>query len=249
VLSRVSEEFSCRFFLAEFSTFVILLFSDQIFDFYQSLRPPMDLPEGVSTLYPQGNKEVMKLVRLFLDKYYADQQERVLILGINPGKFGAGVTGINFTAPRQLTELCGIPNSLKQQSELSAEFIYEVIEQYGGCARFYGDFFLSSVSPLGYTRNGKNMNYYDDKQLAQAVNPFIEKCIGIQYNWNFSHDTCICIGGEKNFKFLTKLNQKHSWFRQILPLPHPRFILQYRRRQKDQYVREYLEMLKKAKKS
>lgn len=219
------------------------MFSKKIFRFYQSLVPP-PLPAGVDILYPQQDPEVMKLVKAFLDKYYSDNDPRTLILGINPGRFGAGVTGINFTAPKQLSGLCGIPHKLKLQSELSAEFIYEVIDRYGGCAAFYRHFFISAVSPLGYTREGKNLNYYDEKPLQAAVTPFIENCINEQYKWNINRQTCLCIGGEKNFKFLSGLNEKHKWFKEILPLPHPRFILQYRRKQKEEYVREYLNTLR-----
>ena len=222
------------------------MFSDKIYGFYGSLRPPKGLPKGVGTLFPQGNPDIMKLVKAFLDKFYSDNKPRTLILGINPGRFGAGTTGINFTASRQLTQYCGIENNLKQQGELSAEFIYDVIVDYGGVSRFYSDFFLSSVCPLGFVKDGKNMNYYDDRRLQKAVTPFIVDCINQQYQWNFNRNTCICIGGEKNFKYLSSLNEKHGWFKTIQALPHPRFIQQYRRKQKADYIREYLEVLKSA---
>lgn len=222
------------------------MFSEKIYGFYGSLRPPKGLPKGVETLFPQGSPDIMKLVKAFLDKFYSDNRTRTLILGINPGRFGAGTTGINFTASRQLTQHCGIANDLKQQSELSAEFIYEVILEYGGASRFYSDFFLSSVCPLGFIRDGKNMNYYDDRHLQDTVTPFIVDCINEQYRWNFNRGACICIGGEKNFKYLNSLNEKHGWFKTIHALPHPRFIQQYRRKQKADYLREYLEVLKVA---
>jgi hypothetical protein len=222
------------------------MFSDKIYGFYSSLRPPKGLPEGVDALFPQGNPDIMKLVKAFLDKFYSDNNPRTLILGINPGRFGAGTTGINFTASRQLTQYCGIDNNLKQQSELSAEFIYEVIMDYGGVPGFYSDFFLSSVCPLGFVKDGKNMNYYDDRRLQDAITPFIVDCINEQYKWNFNRESCICIGGEKNFKYLSSLNNKHGWFKTIHPLPHPRFIQQYRRKHKADYIREYLAVLKAA---
>lgn len=221
--------------------------SKYIFDFYQSLTPPEKLPKGIGVLYPQQDPAVMKLVKRFLDKYYSDNNKRTLLLGINPGRFGAGATGINFTASRQLTEFCKIENNLKQQSELSAEFIYEVIGRYGGCEKFYGEFISSAVSPLGYIKNGKNINYYDDKKLQEAVTPFIINCINEQYKWNINRNTCICIGGEKNYKFLSGLNHEHKWFTEIIPLPHPRFILQYRRKQKEDYLIQYLDALNSVK--
>src|SRR5687768_18158258 len=43
---------------------------------------------------------------------------------------------------------------------------------YGGCDKFYSDFFITAVSPLGFVKNGKNVNYYDDRELLYAVTPF-----------------------------------------------------------------------------
>jgi hypothetical protein len=220
------------------------MFAKTILRFYQSLTPPTGLPTGIEVLYPQQHPAVIAIVKTFLDKYYADDNPRTLLFGINPGRFGAGATGINFTATKQLAEQCGIGHSLKLQSELSAEFIYEMINAFGGCQAFYSRFFISAVSPLGFVKAGKNLNYYDDKQLQQAVTPFIVDCINAQYQWNINRHTCLCIGGEKNYKFLAALNEQHGWFNRILPLPHPRFILQYRRKQKEAYIQQYLEALR-----
>lgn len=195
------------------------------------------------------------------------------MLGINPGRYGAGITGVNFTAPKQLKENCGIDHHFKLTSELSAEFIYEMITEYGGVNKFYQDWFIGSVCPLGFVRRptqktikkgvtyrnpsekgeakqmeagGKNLNYYDDKKLMEAVTPFIIDCINKQVAMGFDTEKCLCIGGEKNFKFLSGLNAEHKWFKEIIPLPHPRFILQYRRKQKDQYIHQYLMALQFA---
>jgi Domain of unknown function (DUF4918) len=220
-------------------------FADQLLQFYKQLQPPAKLPRGVGILYPQQDGEVMKLVEQFLQAFYNDSNSRRLMLGINPGRFGAGLTGINFTAPRQLKDNCGIEHLLGNSSELSAEFIYEMIEQYGGAKTFYSNWFIGAVCPLGFVKDGKNMNYYDDPTLAKAVTPFIVKSIEQQLSFNFNTDYCICIGGEKNFNFLTGLNEKYHWFQQIIPIPHPRFIMQYRRKEKDLYILQYLAALKK----
>ena len=224
------------------------LISTELINFYRSLRVGCELPEGVKLLYPQATEEGMRVVSTFLKQYYADQHPRQLIFGINPGRFGAGTTGINFTGPKQLTEVLGIDHPFGKKSELSAEFIYEVIELYGGPKKFYGDFFLSSISPLGFVKNGKNLNYYDDKQLMESLEPFIIKSIAQQLRIFRPAQICICVGGEKNFKYLVALNQKHQFFKEIIPLPHPRFIMQYRRKQKEQYRLEYLSALAQLRK-
>ena len=213
-----------------------------IIEFYRSLQPP-SIPNGAEILFPQQRPEVMDVVETFFTKFYNDKHPRHLIFGINPGRFGAGTTGINFTAPKQLKESCGIDHSFKHQTELSAEFIYDVIKAYGGPRKFYKDYFITSVSPLGFVKNGTNLNYYDDKKLLQAVNPFIVSSIRKQISLGFETDHCICIGGDKNLKFLSTLNGEHGFFGKIVPLPHPRFIMQYRRRQKENYIQQYLAAL------
>jgi hypothetical protein len=249
--------------------------ADKLISFYQSIKPPRNLPAGIDVLFPQKEKQVKELVKSFFTKYFNDDHPRHLMLGINPGRYGAGITGINFTAPKQLKEYCGIDHHLKLSSELSAEFIYEMIHEYGGVKEFYNDWFISAVCPLGFVRKptpcgvngngtflnpskggdeevrrgavlGKNMNYYDDKKLLEAVTPFIIDCINKQVTMGFNTDKCICIGGEKNFKFLSGLNNEHKWFGEIIPLPHPRFILQYRRKQKDKYIHQYLSAMRLA---
>jgi len=185
----------------------------------------------------------MEIATAFFQKFYNDAAPRRLLLGINPGRFGAGVTGVNFTAPKQLTQYCGIEHNLRMQSELSAEFIYDVINAFGGPEPFYKHFFIGSVCPLGFVKGGKNINYYDDKELQQTVRPFIVANLKKLLACHVITDKCLCIGGEKNYRFLDALNQQYGFFKKIVPLPHPRFILQYRRRQRDEYLQQYLDAL------
>jgi hypothetical protein len=218
------------------------MLANRIISFYSGLVPPQ-LPDGVDILHPQPDQQVMDVVKTFFEKFYSDNKQRTLILGINPGRFGAGITGINFTAPRQLTNFCGISHPWGNSSELSAEFIYEMIALYGGPSKFYSDYFIGAMSPLGFVKNGKNINYYDDKELLQAVKPFILDSLHQQLQMGFTTSACICIGGEKNYRFLSALNEKYGLFKNIIPLPHPRFIMQYRRKNKQHYLEEYLTVL------
>ncbi len=218
-------------------------FARRITDFYYNLNIHTRLPAGINVLHPQKEKKTQAVIKQFFNKYYADGHRRALLFGINPGRFGAGVTGINFTAARQLSQNCGIEHPFGNQSELSAEFIYEVIEQFGGAAAFYSQYFLTSVCPLGFTKANKNLNYYDDAALLKKVTPFITQCLETQVSWNVYREKCICIGGEKNYRFFQSLNDKHNWFKEIIPLPHPRFIMQYRRRDKLLYIDQYIKAL------
>lgn len=251
------------------------MLSEKLIQFYKQLKPPLKLPKGIEVLFPQKDPQVIEIVETFFKRYFNDDHPRGLMLGINPGRYGAGITGVNFTAPKQLQEYCGIDHHLKTSSELSAEFIYEMINAYGGTKKFYHDWFIGSVCPLGFVRRptpgtfkkdessrypsrggdaavsigekeGKNINYYDDKRLLEAVTPFIIECINNLVKLGFRTEKCICAGGEKNFKFLSALNHEYKWFGEIVPLPHPRFILQYRRKQKDKYIHQYLSALRFA---
>src|SRR3990170_4799945 len=121
--------------------------AQQLIRFYQYLTPPL-LPKEVEILHPQPDLKVMKIVKQFFEKFYADNNPRKLMLGINPGRFGAGITGVNFTAPKQLKTNCGIDHPWGNSTELSAEFIYEVINQYGGARKFYADYFIGAMWPL-----------------------------------------------------------------------------------------------------
>lgn len=214
----------------------------QLIKFYSELVPP-EVPGGIHILHPHPNHEVMRVVSAFFARFYNDNKRRKLMLGINPGRFGAGITGVNFTGPRQLKENCNIDHPWGNSSELSAEFIYDMIAAYGGPLKFYSDFFIGAVSPLGYTRDGKNINYYDDKDLLAATTPFIIDTIKQQLEMGFDSLTCFSIGGEKNYRFLNAINDQHHFFNKIVPLPHPRFIMQYRRKRKDEYIQLWLETI------
>lgn len=221
------------------------MLADQIFRFYTRLALPDLSTVKAGWLKPLDEPAVRNLFRIFLDKYYSDDHKRIPMLGINPGRFGAGVTAINFTAPRQLLQDCLIPHSLGNQSELSAEFIYQVIHAYGGPAGFYSKFWLGSVCPLGLIADGKNLNYYDRPDILHILRPHLIKAIDKQMQW-CKGSTCICIGGEKNFKTLCVMNEQGQWFDEIIPLPHPRFIMQYRRKQVNMFIDQYLAAFEQA---
>ena len=220
-----------------------MTWAEHIIKYYLHLHPPIPLPVNVECLHPQNEKQVQEVVKAFFYKYFNDDHERLIMLGINPGRFGAGVTGVNFTAPRQLKEHCGIEHSFKNQSELSAEFIYEMIQEMGGPEKFYKKVFIGSVFPLGLIRNGKNINYYDEPELLKYLQTFIIRSLSeLLKNVKFK-PSCIAIGGEKNFKFLSRLNASEKWFESVHALPHPRFIMQYRRGYKMDFIKQYREVI------
>jgi hypothetical protein len=217
-----------------------MTFAQHVLTFYQSLSLTVKLPKGIEVMNPYQDVKTFRLCEQFYNTFYNDTDTRVMILGINPGRFGAGITGVPFTDPIKLEKYCGIANDMKKQAELSADFIYAMIEGFGGPFKFYNKFYISAISPLGFVKDGKNLNYYDVRELAEAVKPFMVSCINTQRSFGVNTRVCFCLGEGDNYKYLNKLNQEHNFFDRIEPLPHPRFIMQYKRKQVPQYVDQYV---------
>ncbi|MES2646917.1 MAG: uracil-DNA glycosylase family protein [Bacteroidota bacterium] len=213
---------------------------ERIIQFYNNIKLPV-LPPGVESLLPFSDEMVAATFNAFYHKFYNDTKTRRLIIGINPGRFGGGVTGVPFTDPIRLACDCGIANPFPLRQELSSVFMYQMIRAFGGPEAFYRQFYITSYSPVGFTKAGKNLNYYDDKDLAADIEPFAVSCLNKQLEWEANRDTAFCLGDGKNFQFLTKLNAKHGFFKSIIPLPHPRFIMQYKLKQKEVYIDRYLQ--------
>lgn len=211
--------------------------------FFTELKKPENLPEGIVAMNPYEDPKVMKYVAAFFKKFYNDHNKRIFILGINPGRFGAGVTGIPFTDPVKLREKLGIENDLGDFKEFSADFIYRVIDGYGGPTRFFSRFYINSMSPLGYTKNGRNYNYYDDPVLLKLLEEYIAGNIWKQVKMGAERENVICLGTGTNYKFFSKFNAKHRFFERAHPVEHPRFILQYRKRYTGDYVKKYIDLL------
>ena len=179
-------------------------FADRIIAFNKQLDFHGGLPEGISIMNPfRENVNIIPVSSGFYRKYYNDNNPRHLILGINPGRFGAGITGIPFTDPKRLIEKCALEFSGELKHEPSSVFVYEVIDAFGGSEEFYRRFYINSVCPLGFTSNrpdGKelNYNYYDSKELTNAVYSFIIDNIRKQISIGVETDVCFCFGTGKN---------------------------------------------------
>jgi hypothetical protein len=219
-------------------------FGERLIAFYDDLTVPSNLPSDIKVMIPYTNASVKKVVRQFAELYYRDDTHRVFLFGINPGRHGAGVTGITFTDPVRLETDCGLPNPFTKIAETSSVFIYRVIGSFGGPQRFYRHFFLTALCPLGFTRDGKNLNYYDIKGFDKCLGPYIMETLKMQVQLGALKEKAICLGEGRNYEYFCQLNKRINCFRGIIPLPHPRFIMQYKYREIDQYVEKYFSVLK-----
>lgn len=217
-------------------------FADRAVNHYLHLTEPTGLPTGVSAMNPYRRPEVQAVVTEFYRKFYSDNQPRVFVLGINPGRYGAGVTGVSFTTPQALAAHCGIPNRLPPTPELSSKFIYKIVEAFGGAAPFYGKFFLTSLYPLALVKDGKNYNYYDDRATTAALWPVITASVREQLHFGADRRVAVCLG-RKNEGYLRRLNDEQGFFGNIVTLDHPRYILQYRSKEADVFAETYIRTL------
>ncbi|NDC41650.1 MAG: SMUG2 DNA glycosylase family protein [Chitinophagia bacterium] len=225
--------------------------ADRIIAFIGGLSVPetVTLPEGISMMNPYRERDyVLPVCQQFYQQYYNDKQPRSLILGINPGRFGGGVTGIPFTDTQRLTQVCGIDWPGPPTYEPSSAFVYDVVAAFGGPVAFYSRFYINSVCPLGFVRqqpNGKaiNYNYYDSPALQATMQAFIVDNVRAQIALGMKTDVCYCLGAGKNEKALRELNDRYHFFGSIVALPHPRYVMQYRQRYRQQHIEEYVRML------
>jgi hypothetical protein len=218
-------------------------FASRALAFYKKLVPP-SVPRGVVVMNPYADRAAIDYTRAFLERYFDDDRPRTLVFGINPGRFGSGITGVTFTDPVALADFCGVPNTLGRTRELSSVFIYEAVAAFGGPAAFFSRFFLTALSPLGFTTNGVNLNYYDRPDLLKRVTPFIVESVERQIALGARTDHAVVLGIGKNAKCFAALNATHRWFGTLHALEHPRWIMQYRRKRVAEFAETYVRTLR-----
>lgn len=107
---------------------------------------------------------------------------------------------------------------------------------------------MSFVCPIGIVKKNEkgnliNCNYYESKKLQSALTELIIKSLKIQNQFNIERSICYCIGSGENYQFLSLVNDRYYFFKEIVPLEHPRYIMQYNYKSKEQYLKKYLKEL------
>lgn len=220
-------------------------FASKVIDFNRNLNYSGELPDGFQVLNPYlDNPETMEVMQQFYYKYYNDNHPRKFIIGINPSRNGAGVTGVPFTDTKRLESECGIAMHSAHTHEISSVFVYDMIEAFGGVEDFYSRFYINSPFPLAIVRRSKdgnflNANYYDDKKLFESVKGFMVD--SLEKHIRLGLDTSeVFVLGKKNAEFLQKLNPEKKLFEKMTVLEHPRYIQQYKSKEKQLYIDKYI---------
>lgn len=220
-------------------------FGEKVISFNQKLNYDGQLPNGFKVLNPFiENPETMQVMNKFYKKFYNDNNLRKFIIGINPSRHGAGVTGVPFTDTKRLKNICGIEMKSAHTHEVSSVFLYDMIMDYGGPESFYSKFYINSPFPLAIVRHTKgdkwlNANYYDDKKLFNMVKDFMIKSLKDSINLGVDTSEAFVLG-IKNADFISKLNDEAGLFKKLTPLEHPRYIQQYKSKEKQIYIDKYI---------
>jgi hypothetical protein len=220
-------------------------FADKVIAFNKALNYSGPLPRGFHVLNPfLENPETMEVMQQFYFKYYNDSNKRKFIVGINPSRHGAGVTGVPFTDTKRLESVCSIKMHTAHTHEISSVFMYDLIAEFGGPGKFFKEFYINSPFPLAIVRQTKdgqwiNANYYDDPALFRAVKDFM--ITSLQKHISMGLDTSqVFVLGKKNTQFIEKLNKEAKLFGTLTTLEHPRYIQQYKSKEKQNYIDKYI---------
>jgi len=221
-----------------------MIFSSKATKYFCNLKAPNIKSSGIELINPYETDDVKEIVKKFYSKYYNNKKERLFVIGINPGRFGGGLTGIAFTDPVALREYCRIENTFGDRKELSSKFIYAVIKQFGGVDKFFSGVFLTALYPFAIIKNKKNYNYYDEKSLSDLLRLDMVQNIREQIKFGGRRDYAILLG-KKNADYFFPINEEHKFFKKITVLEHPRYIMQYKLKQIDGYIKKYLDAINK----
>ncbi len=229
-----------------------LTFAHNVLQYNKTLSSiQLNLPDGFRIINPFAgdSKDIVQgITKTFYEKYYNDNEIRYLILGSSPARRGTAVTGVPFEDAFHLQKETGIIIENFYVNKSSSNFLYDVIEKYGGAKAFYSKFFLNFVFPLGIVKtnskgNEVNCNFYDSKILQDYLQNFIIESIRTIISFGIDTSVCFCIGSGKNFSVLNEINKKYKFFGMIIPLEHPRYIMQYNSKNRESFLNKYLTAL------
>ena len=226
-----------------------LSIGQRIIAFNKGLQYTGSLPEGFAVLNPYlDNPETIEVMTAFYNRFYHDEAPRKFIIGINPSRHGAGITGVPFTDTKHLESDCGIRMHSARTHEVSSVFVYDMIAQYGGVEAFYKDYYINSPFPLAIVRrnaqgNWLNANYYDDSELFTLTREYMIETLKKHIALGLDTQE-VYVLGKKNATFLEKLNKEASLFEKMVVLEHPRYIEQYKSKEKQLYIDKFITLLK-----
>ena len=178
----------------------------------------------------------------FHKKYVEPNSPRVVICGINPGRNGAGLTGIPFIDFESLSNM--LPDIQKKDWEQSAKFFFSVIQEFG-IEEFYKNFHVTNISWFGFSRidKPKNVNYFEKDIFTEIAIYLIDKFVEEMELINPDY----IIPLSKTVKYELEKLKKQGKIRAEIGtcINHPSWVVTYRRKDLSIWRQKYIDTLSK----
>lgn len=214
----------------------------EVLAFYESLNADAFARGNVSIHNPFDDERRRAAITAFCERFYDDAAPRIHLLGINPNQPADTSSGVHYTDGYALDVHCGIPNGFSKGRELTSRFFYLVVEAFGGAAAFYRSVFAWSVMPVCVTEVGEYRNYYDER-IYETVRPLVRGNMEWLRDRIPGDGRAVVLGTGENKASFERLDGFPFGYRNIVYLPHPRWILQYHSNELDKHVERYVEAL------
>ena len=213
---------------------------DDYFEFYETFK------EKYSEVLKSNN---IGILSKFLDnknniiefhkRYVQPNSPKIVMCGINPGRRGAGITGIPFIDTNSLSEM--LPDISNPKSEKSAKFFFSIIKEFG-INEFSRNIHVTNMSWFGFYSldKGTNVNYnYLPIEIQNVlVDKFVEEMDFVNPN------VILPIGDTVKLELLNNLKVKNRISAEIgTRLYHPA----YRLVERNSYIKVLTEYLTKLK--
>ena len=109
-------------------------------------------------------------------------------------------------------------------------------------------YYINSPFPLAIVRKTAqgtwlNANYYDDNELFRMTKDYMIETLKKHIALGLETSE-VYVLGKKNASFLEKLNKEASLFKKMVVLEHPRYIQQYKSKEKQLYIDKFITLLK-----
>lgn len=219
-------------------------FGARVMDFYNGITRFRWATPDVALLSPLADPERHDAMSAFCHKFYGDNNRRVFWLGINPSRVRRTSSGVPYTDGFALRNFCEIPNEFAQNRELTSDFFYKFIENFGGAREFYRRHYAGAAFAASILRKDKYCNYYD-RDLPAEVIASIPESLARQSDIGHA-GVLVVIGSGENAKTLRGINAELKIFNHILVVEHPRYIMQYKSISLDEYIVKFCETAHEA---
>lgn len=213
---------------------------EDYFDFYEIFKDKYsETLEGKNIKILSKFLENKNNIIEFHKRYVQPNSPKIVICGINPGRNGAGLTGIPFIDFKSLSKM--LPNIAKEESEQSAKFFYSVIQEFG-IENFYQKFHVTNISWYGFSQIDKQKNVNYDNISTEIAIFLIEKFVE---EMEFINPDFIIPLSKNVFYELKSLKERNKIKAEIgTRLCHPSWISTYRSNDINLWTNKYVETLK-----